>query len=229
MIVHTPAVVLRTIPYGDSSLISTCFTFEKGKVGLIIKGARSKKSPKVAQFQPLSFIEIIYYDKPNRDLQVLSKVSFKESWPHIQDSLKSVSFCLAIMEMTDRTLGENDPHSGLFNILVDVLRSFNDGEFDPNILFWFYECALLSHLGFRPDLDCREMPGISFPDPYEGEHSGEILLQLMNERIDQLPINHISPTDNRVISNYLQQQLFYHFDDLVRLRSLDIARQILAD
>ncbi|MCS5653170.1 MAG: recombination protein O N-terminal domain-containing protein, partial [Candidatus Marinimicrobia bacterium] len=45
MIVHTPAVVLRTIPYGDSSLISNCFTFEKGKVGLIIKGARSKKSP----------------------------------------------------------------------------------------------------------------------------------------------------------------------------------------
>jgi hypothetical protein len=73
------------------------------------------------------------------------------------------------------------------------------------------------------------MPGISFPDPYEGEHSGEILLQLMNGRIDQLPVNHVSPTDNRVISNYLQKQLFYHFDDLVRLRSLDIARQILAD
>ena len=229
MIVHASAVVLKTIPYSDSSLISRCFTLEKGKIGLFIKGAHSKKYPKSAQFQPLSFVEIIYYDKPNRDLQILSKVNFKELWPHIQNSLKAVTLSLAILEMTDQTLEKDDPHPGLFNILVDVLRGFNDGEIDPNILFWFYECALLSHLGYRPDLDRRDMPGITFPNPYEGKHSGELLLKLLDERIDQLPLNHVSPIDNRVISNYLQTQLFYHFDSLIRLRSLDIVRQILAD
>ena len=229
MIVHTPAIVLKTIPYGDTSMISRCFTLEKGKIGLIIKGARSKKSPKSAHFQHLSYIEIIYYDKPNRDLQVLSKVNFKESWPHIQNSLKAVTLALAILEMTDRTLEIDDPHFGLFNILVDILRGFNDRKADPNMLFLFYECALLSHLGFRPDLDCRDMPGITFPDPYEGEHSGQILLQLLDGKIDRLPLNHVSQKDSRVISNYLQTQLFYHFDNLTRLRSLDVARQILTD
>ena len=35
MIVHASAVVLKTIPYSDSSLISRCFTLEKGKIGFL--------------------------------------------------------------------------------------------------------------------------------------------------------------------------------------------------
>ena len=43
MIVNTSAIVLKTFPYGETSLISRCFTKEKGKVSFIIKGAQSKK------------------------------------------------------------------------------------------------------------------------------------------------------------------------------------------
>ena len=90
MIIHTPAIVLNSFPYGDTSLIARCFTKDQGKVSLIVKGARTKTSPKSAQFQPISFIDIIYHQKSNRALQVLSKVNFRESWSRILDDLKSV-------------------------------------------------------------------------------------------------------------------------------------------
>ena len=46
MIVHTSAIVLKSFPYGDTSLIAQCFSKDKGKIGVIIKGARTKKKPK---------------------------------------------------------------------------------------------------------------------------------------------------------------------------------------
>ena len=89
----------------------------------IVKGARSKRSPKSAQFQPLSYVDVIYRNKPNRELQVLSKVNFRESWPRILQDLRSVTLSMAILEMTEKTLSEEDPHPGLFNTLADVLRA----------------------------------------------------------------------------------------------------------
>ena len=76
MIINTPAIVLKSFPYGDTSLIARCFSKDNGKISLIIKGARSKKSSKTSQFQPLSYIDIIYHYKPNRKLQTLTKVDF---------------------------------------------------------------------------------------------------------------------------------------------------------
>jgi DNA repair protein RecO (recombination protein O) len=46
MFIQTPAIVLKSFPYSDTSIIARCFTLEKGKISFIIKGARSKKSGK---------------------------------------------------------------------------------------------------------------------------------------------------------------------------------------
>ena len=43
MIINTDAIVLKTFSYGETSLISRCFTKDKGKISFIIKGAKSKK------------------------------------------------------------------------------------------------------------------------------------------------------------------------------------------
>ena len=229
MIVHTPAIVLKSFPFGDTSIIARCFSEEKGKISLIVKGARSKKSSKSAQFQPLSYVDVIYYHKPNRDLQVLSKVNFRESWQKILDNLRSVTLSMALLEMTEKTLIDEDPHPRLFQVLVNTLRAFNESKSDPNILFWFYECALLTHLGFQPNLDKREFPGLTLTDPNAGPNSGLILASLLAEDIENLPTDEVTPTDRKIIGDYLWSSLRYHFDELARIKSMDVARKILAD
>ena len=114
MIIETPAIVLKTFPYGETSLISRCFTKEKGKVSFIIKGARSKKNIVAPYFQPLSFIQIIYNEKEKRELQIVSKVHFIKIWLKISQSLKKMILLQSILEITDFSLEINDPHPGLF-------------------------------------------------------------------------------------------------------------------
>jgi len=222
MIIHTPAIVLKSFPYGDTSLIARCFSEDKGKISLIIKGARSRKSPKSAQFQPLSYVDVIYYNK-------LSKVNFRESWPKILEDLRSVTLSMAILEMTEKTLLDEDPHPGLFKALVDTLRAFNEKKADPNILFWFYECALLTHLGFQPNLDKRDFPGLTLTDPNAGPNSGLILASLLAEDIENLPTDEVTPLDRKIIGDYLWTSLRYHFDGLAKIKSMDVVRKILAD
>ena len=229
MIVHTPAIVLKSFPYSDTSIIARCFSKDQGKVSIIVKGARSKSSPKTAHFQPLGYIEMIYNNKPDRGLQVLSKVDFIEFWPRIVEDLKAVTLSMTILEITDKTLSENDPHPGLFNTLVNVLRLYNEQKTDPNLLFWFYECALLSHLGFRPNLDKLELPGLTLVDPNSGPNSRVILTKLLKENVDDLPSEPITVKDRKVISDYLWTLLRYHCDGLDKIKSMDVARNILTD
>ena len=80
MIINTDAIVLKTFSYGETSLISRCFTKDKGKISFIIKGAKSKKNFISPYFQPLSFINIIYKENEKRELQIVSKVSFVQIW-----------------------------------------------------------------------------------------------------------------------------------------------------
>ena len=42
MIAQTPAIVLKSFPYGETSIIARCFSKNYGKISLIVKGARIK-------------------------------------------------------------------------------------------------------------------------------------------------------------------------------------------
>jgi len=228
MIVHTSAIVLRSFPYGDTSLIARCFSKDQGKISLIIKGARSKKKPKAAFFEPLSHVDLIYNYKPNRELQIVSKVSFINYWSSILSNLRSITLSMAMLELTEKTLSVEDPHPNLFKMLKDVLSAINEKESDPNLLFWFYECILLSHLGFRPNLEQNDLPGLNLPDLDNGPNSRLILASLLAERLDDLPTDPITEEDRKTISKYLWISLCYHFEGLSKVKSFQVARKILS-
>ena len=227
MIVHTSAIVLKSFPYGDSSLIARCFSKDKGKISLIVKGARSKKSSKASHFEPLSHIDVVYSYKPNRELQILSKVSFINYWSNILNDLRRVTISMAVLELTEKTLSYEDPNPALYKVLEEVLTTFNYGIVSSNLLFWFYECALLSNLGFKPNLEDNNLPGLILPNLNEGINSRKILSSLLSERLDNLPSDLITAKDNVIISKYLWSLLCYHFDGLHKVKFIDVTKEIL--
>jgi len=227
MIVHTSAIVLKSFPYGDSSLIARCFSKDKGKISLLVKGARSKKSSKASHFEPLSHIDVVYSYKPNRELQILSKVSFINYWSNILNDLRRVTISMAILELTEKTLSYEDPNPALYRVLEEVLTTFNYGIVSSNLLFWFYECALLSNLGFKPNLEDNNLPGLILPNLNEGINSRKILSSLLSERLDSLPSDLITAKDNVIISKYLWSLLCYHFDGLHKVKFIDVTKEIL--
>ncbi len=227
MIVNTPAIVLKSFSYGESSIIARCFSKKNGKVSLIIKGAKSKKSPKVSYFQPPNYIDIIYNFKLNRELQILSKVSFREYWPKILDDLYKISLTMTLLEITDKTLSDNYPDPSLFLVLKEVLKAYNDTIIDPKMLFWFYECALLSRLGFQPNLEDPELPGLVLPNIRNDSNSFTILSTLLSGNINEIPKTGVTKETSSVISNYLWKLMCYHFDGLSTIKSFSVVKKLL--
>ena len=89
---------------------------------------------------------------------------------------------MAILELTEKTLSYEDPNPALYKVLEEVLTTFNYGIVSSNLLFWFYECALLSNLGFKPNLEDNNLPGLTLPNLNEGINSRKILSSLLSER-----------------------------------------------
>ena len=60
MIVKANAIVLRNIPYSDTSVIAKIFTEEYGKVSIIAKGAWKPKKSFGNMLDPIKHISIQY-------------------------------------------------------------------------------------------------------------------------------------------------------------------------
>ena len=231
MIIETPAIVLKTFPYGETSLISRCFTKEKGKVSFIIKGARSKKNLVAPYFQPLSFIQIIYNENEKRELQIVSKVHFIKIWLKISQSLKKMTLLQSILEITDFSLEINDPHPSLFESLIEVAEFYESDSINSNLAFWIYESVILSEMGFRIDLedgdfDLRGHNSLKIKDE---EGCRYILQNLINKNYEKISFKNISPREKKLISYYLYNQLCYHIEGFDRIKSFKIAKKILND
>ncbi len=229
MIIHTPVIVLKSFPYGDTSIIARCFSKNQGKISLIIKGARNQKSPKGAHFEPMSYIDVIYNYNPNRELHTVSKVTFIQYWSNILNDLQSITLSMAILDMTEKTLSYEDPHPVLFSILKNVLKAFNKKKSNPNMLFWFYECALLNNLGFRPNLNENELPGLTLPNINTDANIVLILNNLLSGDIEKINEYDINDKNRKVISNYLWMLLCYHFDNLRNVKFKKVIKTILAE
>ena len=231
MIINTSAIVLKTFPYGETSLISRCFTKEKGKISFIIKGAQSKKNLIAPYFQPLSYVQIIYNEKEKSDLQIVSKVHFIKIWLNIAQSLKKMTLLQSILEITDFSLEFNDPHSNLFESLIEVIDSYESDNINSNLAFWIYESIVLSEMGFGIDLDNYgfELSGYNLLNLKEKERCRYILQNLINKTFEKISFEKINVKEKNLISNYLYNQLCYHIEGFDRLKSFKIAKKILKD
>ena len=224
MIINTDAIVLKTFSYGETSLISRCFTKDKGKISFIIKGAKSKKNLLSPYFQPLNYINIIYKENEKRELQIVSKVSFIQIWTQIPLSLRKMSLSQSILEISDFTLEKNDPYVDLFNILIKTFQNFESGDIDENILFWNYECKILSEMGFMINIeDNHNFELISFK---KNDKIFNTIQQLVNGNILDIDLDIISLSDKKKISKFLYQKLCFYFEGFERLKSFRVIKDI---
>ncbi len=84
--------------------------------------SRAQKSPMAAYFQPMNYLDIVYYYRHTRSLQSLSKASFVEIWSDLNQDLKKIAHGLAVIELTEK-LKHRKPCKILYLVLLIKVRS----------------------------------------------------------------------------------------------------------
>ncbi len=153
-LVRSEGVVLKTHALGDTSRIVVVYTREQGMVRLVAKGARKTPSRFGFALEPLSRAHYVYYHKPDRDLQLLSQADTITATGSRLTDLARLAHGEAALELVDRLVWGEEPHSALYDLLVETLEAvvLAPAAALPAVTIAF-ELQLASLLGYRPRLD----------------------------------------------------------------------------
>ena len=162
-------IVLRSVKHGESSLILTVFARTAGKIGLMAKGARGKaKTGAAAGLQISSEVQIVYYDKPGRDLQLLKEWSLVSAHAELHTDLRLLAVGSALVELLAKCVRDEDPHTELYDAAADTLNRLNQHPSSPLALLWAFELRLFQALGFALQFTECAVTGKSFAPPLRG-------------------------------------------------------------
>ena len=148
MKISTPAFVLKTSIFKESSLIVRLFTREKGKSNYIIKAAMRQKSPNKAVYQQLNEIKIDYSHYPKRQIHPIYSSKTLNDWGGICKDLKKTVLCTTMIEIIDKSFDENIPDKQTYDVLSAVMKYFNTNNQNLNNAFYYFIIHFLKNSGY---------------------------------------------------------------------------------
>lgn len=124
----TPALVLHTTAYSETSVIAKLFTRQLGVRSYILKGVR-KGGSKTKQnlLQPLRYLDLVVYNNPKTQLNYLKEVA-----PHDDGVSSTITASMAdeairnaviffMTELLYKSLREEEPDQALFDYVAETL------------------------------------------------------------------------------------------------------------
>ena len=117
MLHKTNGLVLRSVKYGDSSIITTIFTDTYGIQTYIVQGVRSTKAKtnRAGFFQPGMLLELVVYQQPQKNMQRIREFQPAYIYTTVQESVIKNSIVLFSVELLLRLLPEHAPMPVLFD------------------------------------------------------------------------------------------------------------------
>ena len=244
MLHKTKAIILRTIPYSETSLVVTAYTEQFGLQSYLVKGARrvSKKGSSMAPFfQPAAILELVVYHNELKQLQLIKEIKWAHIYQQVFSQVLKNAVALFIAELLGKCLKEPEQNTGLFAFAENNLLILDaaDAAVTANLPLHF-ALHLAGQLGFRMEdnydmdktiLDLQEG---SFTEqiPIHGFYIDGKLSEITNDLLHQeSPV-----TLYRIkLNQHMRQQLLkayeqfflYHVADFGGLKTVGVLVEVL--
>jgi DNA repair protein RecO (recombination protein O) len=151
----TPAIVLRSWPFGESDKIVCFLTENHGKVTGIAKGAKRSRRRFVNSLEPFSSVTLRFQDRPHSNLAFVVAADLARSFTQLTVSLEKIAFASYMVEITGGLIGEREENSSVFQHLKDGLGYLDENDTSFRFLTIF-ELKLLRLTGYQPLLnECK--------------------------------------------------------------------------
>jgi len=240
----TKGIVLRTIQYGETSVITSVYTELFGLQSYIVKGVRqaSKKTQaKSIYFQPASMLEMEVYHNELKNLQFIKEYKWNYLYQKILFDVVRNTIAQFMIELFQRSIKQPEANSELFYLLEGSLLQADKGS-DTIVanLPLYFTLHLATESGFQiqgnyskqtPVLDLKEgmfaEQAPSHPNYIAGTFA-EITskIQHINFYNDLESIQLNREMRRQLLDSFLQY-ISFHITDFRELKSLPILRQVL--
>jgi DNA repair protein RecO (recombination protein O) len=241
----TKGIILRTVKYGETSVITTAYTELFGVQSYLVKGVRQqskKSSGKAIYFQPAAMLDMIVYHNEFKNLNYIKEYQWGYLYEHVLFDVVKNTVAMYIVEMMQRCLKQPEANPDMFHLVEDTLKQLDKGSntLTGNLPLYF-TLHLFSELGFRiqgeysnhtPILDLQEGQFI----PERPIHPHFIEGNLAKITSDIFAINFYSDLENIHINRSTKQELLQayqsyialHIPDFGEIKSLPVLQEIFS-
>lgn len=242
MIYSTKGIVLRTVKYGETSVIATIFTEMFGIQSYIVNGVRAHgKTSKAHFFQPSSILEMQVYHGDWKNLQRIKDLNWSYLYRDILSDVIKNAVALYMVELLQKCLKQPEPNSELFHFCEEAFMRLDVSEADITANFPIYFCLRLAHfLGFR--LQDNYSDERNFFDIREGNFTNKILIgdqfveAGISHHISQL-LKALQPGDlveiklnkyiRKTILSVLEKYYAFHVSEFGVMKTLPVLHELM--
>lgn len=144
---HQPVFLLANVPWRESSLRIEAFSRDCGRVSLLARSARKRQSELRGVLVPFVPVSASWYG--SAELKTLHRAEWLGGWALPQG--RALFSGMYANELVLKLTAREDPHPGIFHAMFALMRSIAAGT-DHAAALRRFEWALLTELGFAPDL-----------------------------------------------------------------------------
>lgn len=240
----TKGIVLRTVKYGETSLIISVFTELFGVQSYLVNGVRiatKKGSGKANLFQPAAILDLIVYHNELKNLQRIREFKWSCIYVHLLSEVRKNAVALFMIELLTKCLKQPEANPELFEFTEDALLHLDRSTDLVAANFpLFFAIHLPGFFGLRMNDNYSEKNNIldlqegSFVDikpshPYfidakEAKVTSDILKVMQPEELEQVYLNH--DFRRNLLSAY-ERYYSLHIQEFGMVRSLPVLSEIL--
>jgi DNA repair protein RecO (recombination protein O) len=146
----TPAVVLRSVPYGDADRVVTLLTESHGKIAVIARSARKSAKRFAGSLEPCALIEA-EVAIGRGDVGRIAQARVIRAFPGILADLERISIAAAGLELVRESIAEREPDRSLLPAIVRFFEALEASPAKEEALLAF-SLRVLAVIGSAPNL-----------------------------------------------------------------------------
>ncbi|MEO5681847.1 MAG: DNA repair protein RecO [Chitinophagaceae bacterium] len=241
---NTKGIVLRTVKYGETSIIAAIYTELFGLQSYLVNGVRTstKKGPgKASLFQPGAMLDLVVYHNELKNLQRIKEFKWGYLYQQVFSDIIKNSVALFMVELLSKTIKQPEQNADLFYFIEDsFLHLDKSGQQVVGNFPLFFALHLATIFGFRLSDDYS--PENSFLDLQEGEFvheqpvhpyflagqysyaTSQLLKTMQPHELSAIQLNQET---RRILMTAYQQFYALHIHDFGTMKTLPVLQEVL--
>ena len=173
MLANSPAFILKTTNYSETSVIAKVYTREWGLQSIMVKGVRRAKSHnKQNLLQPLSYVDISMYRNEKRQIQFAKELKPFKQWRDTPFNYEKTAITFFINEFLYKTIREEECDERMFDFIDESLTTLDESDHSLADFPIRFLVKATSVFGFRP------LDNHSASKPFFNLHEGRFVSPL---------------------------------------------------
>jgi DNA repair protein RecO (recombination protein O) len=197
----------------------------------------------------MTHIGIVYYEKPTRDLQLLSQTHLIDPHLGMIGDMERSTLGMAAAELIDRAVIGKEGTREIFYLFVSTLAALNKQTGFLEAILWYFQSHFIDLMGYKPTWDaclvCRSSLGREggYFQPESGgllcgkcgsHHGGlvvqgetlEVLYWLQGDNLDEAARLNPEASQKAEIRKMFDLYFRTHIENLRKIRSLELYYQL---